>query len=84
MIAARIKPAAACTSAGSTFAPADTGWLTVVTPVGDDGKSTDAVVFSVELGGCHRVLAADGVGWIAPQQAVDALKALATEPVLLK
>jgi len=86
LIAAQVKPAAGCRSAESTFAHADTGWLTVVTPVGNDsdGKSSSSVVLSVELGGCHRVLAADGVGWIAPQQAVDALKALATEPVLLK
>jgi hypothetical protein len=86
VLTAQVKPAKACTSPEGAFVPAEGGWLTVVTPAGDDPNVTSsaAVVLSVELGGCHRVLASDGVGWFAPQRAVDALQALATDPVLLR
>src|SRR6185312_16593868 len=44
LLDAQVKPAPACTAAEAAFAPADTGWLTVVTPVAGEGKATSEVV----------------------------------------
>jgi hypothetical protein len=86
VLTAQVKPAGACTSAEHSFDPAADGWLTVVTTPAEKeaaDKGSMELVLSVELGGCHRVLAPNGTGWFAPGPAVDALAALADERVEL-
>ena len=83
---AQVKPGPGCASAENAYLPAEAGWLTVVAPAADgeaEAKGSNEIVLSVELGGCHRVLSGGGVGWFAPGPAVDALAALADEPVVL-
>ncbi len=89
VLGAQIKPPTACSAPEAAAAPAVDGWLTVVAPPTAPISETEAtggtVLFTVELGGCHRVLDADGQpAGFAPGAAVSALADKASTAIVLR
>ena len=89
VLGAQIKPGKTCSAPEAATAPAADGWLTVVrppsAPISAEESTGGAVLFTVELGGCHRMLDPNGQpAGFAPGAAVTALADKASTAIVLK